>query len=154
MIIELEAMFVDMDGVICDYDEKITRMTGHDITHPDFQRYREELSETQNFFRDLKPLEGAIEGFKRLSEKYNVYILSTPSWKNPESYSDKRIWVEEHLGDLAYKKLILSHNKGLMTGRALIDDRIANGVDKFNGEHVHFGTERFPNWEFVIKHLC
>jgi 5'(3')-deoxyribonucleotidase len=61
--------------------------------------------------------------------------------------------VENHLGELAFKRLILSHNKGLFTGRALIDDRLRNGVDHFKGEHIHFGTEKFPDWDSVLDYL-
>ncbi len=57
------------------------------------------------------------------------------------------------MGDLAYKKLILSHNKGLLKGDFLIDDRTVNGVSEFEGEHIHFGSENFPNWESVIKYM-
>jgi len=49
--------------------------------------------------------------------------------------------------------LILSHNKHLNIGDYLIDDRLANGVEKFTGEHIHFGTERFPDWQSVCDYL-
>ena len=35
----------------------------------------------------------------------------------------------------------------------LIDDRTANGVEKFSGEHIHFGTEKYPDWEAVLRYL-
>jgi len=41
----------------------------------------------------------------------------------------------------------------LNRGDFLIDDRLANGTDKFEGEHLHFGTEKFPTWEEVLSHL-
>ena len=40
-----------------------------------------------------------------------------------------------------------------MVGRALIDDRTKNGVKNFKGEHIHFGTENFINWNAVLKYL-
>ena len=79
--------------------------------------------------------------------------MSAPSWRNPSSYSDKRLWVEEHLGEFANKRLILTHNKGLFQGRALIDDRLTYGVESFQGEHIHFGSENFPDWSSVLKYL-
>jgi 5'(3')-deoxyribonucleotidase len=63
------------------------------------------------------------------------------------------MWVETHLGKSANKKLILCHNKGLVKGDFLIDDRIANGVADFEGEHIHFGTEQFSGWEDVLDYL-
>lgn len=32
-----------------------------------------------------------------------------------------------------FKSLILAHNKGLLKGDYLVDDRIQNGVDTFEG---------------------
>ena len=150
---EKEDLFVDMDGVLCDFEAKVTAVTGKTPDDPNWQNIKDELSSKEGFYRDLPPIFGAIEAFKKLCERYNVYILSTPSWDNPSSYSDKRIWVETYLGGAGYKKLILTHNKSLMVGRALIDDRVKNGAANFKGEHIHFGTEKFPNWDSVLKYL-
>jgi 5'(3')-deoxyribonucleotidase len=57
------------------------------------------------------------------------------------------------LGEAAKKRLILSHNKHLNIGDYLIDDRTANGAGKFTGMHIHFGTERFPDWDSVVSYL-
>ena len=96
---------------------------------------------------------GAIDAFKRLSEKNDVYILSTAPWGNASAWSDKYEWVEGNLGSAATKRLILSHNKHLNIGDYLIDDRTANGAGEFQGEHIHFGKEEFPDWESVLTYL-
>jgi 5'(3')-deoxyribonucleotidase len=62
-------------------------------------------------------------------------------------------WVKKHLGRVAYKRLILSHNKHLNTGDYLIDDREKNGADKFDGELINFGSHEFPDWSAVIRYL-
>ena len=49
--------------------------------------------------------------------------------------------------------MILSHHKNMNRGDYLIDDRTKHGVDKFQGEHIHFGSEKFPNWKSVLKYL-
>jgi 5'(3')-deoxyribonucleotidase len=49
--------------------------------------------------------------------------------------------------------LILSHNKHLNHGDYLIDDRDKNGADKFTGELILFGGEKFPHWDSVIEYL-
>jgi 5'(3')-deoxyribonucleotidase len=139
-------VLIDMDGVICDFDKRakeleIQGVKGHSLfRHPDA-------------YRDLEPIEGAIEAWALLQDKYETYILSTPPWSNPDAWSEKRIWVETHLGKSANKKLILCHHKGLVKGDFLIDDRIANGVADFEGEHIHFGTEKFSGWERVLEYL-
>ena len=49
--------------------------------------------------------------------------------------------------------MILSHNKGLLKGHYLIDDRLKHGVEDFEGEHIHFGQLGFENWIKVITYL-
>lgn len=150
-----ELLFVDMDGVLVDFYK------GVKAYYPDFDRYAVErqreitaaLSARHGFFTGLEPIPGAPEAFFRLADFFDVYILSTPDWYGVNSWTEKRIWVEDHLGERAFKRLILSHNKGLFSGRALIDDRLRNGVDRFTGEHIHFGTDKFPDWKAVLKYL-
>jgi 5'(3')-deoxyribonucleotidase len=79
--------------------------------------------------------------------------LSTAPWNNPSAWTDKLLWVQEYLGDLAHKRLILSHNKNLNAGDFLIDDRTENGAGEFNGEHIRFLSEQFNNWNDVLNYL-
>ena len=37
--------------------------------------------------------------------------------------------------------------------RYKIFERLRNGAEKFKGEHIHFGTERFPDWQSVCEYL-
>ncbi len=101
----------------------------------------------------MDPVRGAVEAHALLSELFDTYILSTAPWKNPSAWTDKVLWIQKHLGDRAHKRLILSHHKHLNRGHFLVDDRTKNGVDKFEGEHIHFGTARFPDWPAVITYL-
>jgi 5'-nucleotidase len=101
----------------------------------------------------MKPLDGAIDAYKKLSNRYDTYILSTAPWDNPSAWSDKLIWVKTYLGSHAHKRLILSHNKNLNSGDYLIDDRLRNGAADFKGEHIHFGTPKFPDWQSVLSYL-
>lgn len=151
--------YVDLDGVLADFWGKLTEL------HPELLKMKEFEKETHDYvdhlleykqpgiFNILEPMPFAIESFEQLAEHYDVYLLSTPSWVAPLSYTHKRWWVEKWLGKYGYKKLILSHNKGLLKGSYLIDDRTAHGVDNFEGEHIHFGTEKFPGWREVIEYL-
>jgi 5'(3')-deoxyribonucleotidase len=139
-------VLIDMDGVICDFDKRAKELEsigvkGHSLfRHPDA-------------YRDLEPINGAVDAWHALQEKYETYILSTPPWSNPDVWAEKRSWVQKYLGDSAKKKLILCHHKGIIRGDYLIDDRIANGVADFQGEHIHFGNEEYPGWEEVLQRL-
>ena len=101
----------------------------------------------------MEPLRGAVDAYQTLSEKYDTYVLSTAPWDNPSAWGDKLLWVQKYLGSKAHKRLILSHNKNLNVGDYLIDDRLKNGANEFLGEHIHFGSERFPDWDSVLSYL-
>ena len=109
--------------------------------------------EVPNIFAKMQPNEGAIDAMNRLKDKYDIYILSTAPWDNPSAWSDKLEWVKRYLGEVCYKRLILSHHKNLNAGDYLIDDRKKNGAADFKGELILFGSERFPNWESVVRYL-
>ena len=34
-----------------------------------------------------------------------------------------------------------------------LDNRTVNGAAEFQGEHIHFGTEKFPDWKSVLEYL-
>jgi len=64
------------------------------------------------------------------------------------------LWVEDYLGIDIANKLILSTNKGLLKGNYLIDDWIiGQGQEYFEGEIIHFGSMKYPNWNDVVKKL-
>lgn len=138
-------VYIDMDGVICDFEKRAREMKAISADGS--------VQKSAELFRDLEMIIGAKEAWDALQHHYECYILSSPSWGTPESYTEKRLWVEKYLGPTSKKKLILSHNKGLLLGDYLIDDRIANGVADFRGEHIHFGSSAFPDWTCVLAYL-
>jgi len=133
-------VYFDLDGVLADYDNQPSYKDNPEIS-------------MKGFFESLRPIDGGIEAFKQLYEMYDCYFLTTAPWSNTHALSEKRLWVENHLGDLAFKRLITTHRKDLLKGDYLIDDRTANGAGEFEGFHIHFGSERFPNWEKVLEYL-
>lgn len=147
-----EIVFIDMDGVLCDMRSRMNDWSLKLGISPD-ELFRIKFYHTPGFYKDLPPIEGSINAFNRISEKYESYILTALAWENPSCYTDKRLWVEKFLGESAYKRLIISNDKSLFKGKALIDDRTKYGVTKFDGEHIHFRTERFPDWKSVLSHL-
>lgn len=138
-----------MDNVLVDFQSGINQLS-EEIQ----KQYAERLDEVPHIFSLMKPMEDAIESYRKLADRFDTYILSTAPWENPTAWHDKLIWVKKYLGKEAYKRLILSHNKHLNEGDYLIDDRDKhNGSDKFKGEFIHFGSDKFPDWESVIKYL-
>lgn len=140
-------LYVDMDGVLVDFKSGIER-----LSEADRQEYEGHYDDAPDIFGRMDPQPGAVEAFVQLSTVYDTYILSTSPWKNPSAWSDKLRWVQRHLGDAAYKRLILTHHKDLNAGDALIDDNVKNGAGEFEGELVLFDREE-PDWPGVVEHL-
>ena len=133
-------VYVDMDGVLCDYmrSHRAIKAKSPLIVFPQM---------VYGMFRDLEPMEGAIESYRWLHENFETYILTRPSVKNPSCYTEKREWVEKHLGLEICENLILNPHKGLMRGDYLIDDM---PWPQFKGQQITFGSKEFPSWREVI----
>ena len=143
-----KVLYVDMDNVLVDFVSGIERLSDKEK-----EEFEGRYDEVPGIFGLMEPMEGAIEAYETLCKKYDTYILSTSPWGNDTAASDKVRWVKKYLGEVAFKRLILSHHKNLNKGDIIIDDRTKNGVDKFEGEHIHFGTEDFPDWKAVCSYL-
>jgi 5'(3')-deoxyribonucleotidase len=146
-----QIVYVDMDNVLVNFQSGIDK-----ISSEDKEKYGPNgLDNVPGIFSLMEAHEGAIEGFKWLSENFDTYILSTAPWDNPSAWQDKLLWVKKHLPKVAWKRLILSHHKNLLQGEYIIDDRNVRGVDKFQGKHIHFAKEGagFDNWKAVVAYL-
>lgn len=149
MIIEKKILYIDMDGVLVNFQSGIDR-----LTEAEKIEYKDQEKNAPHIFSKMEPIEGAIEAYKMLAERYDTYILSTAPWNNETALGDKVAWAKRYLGDTIYKRLILSHNKHLNVGHYLIDDRPhKNGAADFKGELIHFRSEKFPDWNSVLDFL-
>lgn len=140
-------VYIDMDNVLVDFPSAFPKLD-KDI----FEQY-ENKDDIPGIFVLMDPIYGAVEAFRELANEFDTYILSTSPWDNPSAWSDKLTWVKKYLGSHAYKRLILTHHKNLNNGDYLIDDRTKNGVLEFRGEVIQFGSEKFPDWDGVLKYL-
>ena len=140
-----------MDGVIADFEKAR-------LEHPlaSTTPYRGRPDTILGIFQNLEPIEGAIESVNILLDtpELDVYFLSTAPWDNPEAWMHKRLWIDKHFETKKIRKrLILSHQKHLMIGDYLIDDRRYNGASEFSGKWIHFGSKNYPDWSSVIDYL-
>ena len=141
-------LYIDMDGVLVDFQSGLDR-----VREKVMREYEGREDEIPGIFALMDPIPGALDAYRELVGLFDTYILSAAPWKNPSAWSDKVEWVQKHLGEVAHKRLILSHHKNLNDGDFLVDDRFKHGVDVFEGEHIHFGSKEFPDWPTVVEYL-
>ncbi len=138
-------IYIDMDGVICNYQEMMTRFKQR-APWLEFPQTKED------FWTKLNPIPGAINAVNELRKLSEVYILTAPSVKNPSSYSGKRIWIEKYFDESFCHKLIICPNKGLLKGDLLIDDNLGGkGQESFNGRLLKFGFGPYLTWDLVLR---
>ena len=140
-------IFVDMDNVLVDFRSALRKRGLADDTL--------DADELDGLFAEMDPMPGALDAYRRLvRDGHDVYILSTAPWENPSAWRDKLLWVQKYLGDVAKKRLILSHHKHLLRGDILIDDRRKRGAGAFSGYHIHFGASGAgESWETVLQEI-
>lgn len=81
--------------------------------------------EQPDFFIDLEPLPGAIEGFRQLQNAgHEMLICSSPS-PSPMSAAEKLAWLHRHLPEFPRKYVMLGHQKHWLKADILIDDSAA-----------------------------
>ena len=154
-----KTVLIDMDGVICDYTQKMLDLavTGfglpqysakevlffetEKIFSQEYQEKVERLSLEENFFLSLEPLPGAIEAIKEMltDSNFDVWICSSPKKTGETCHSEKFLWLRKYFGQKFAEKLILTRDKTLVYGDYLIDDK--SDV---------YGVNEEPFWEHII----
>ena len=137
-------VYVDMDNTLCDFSGKSDEIKANSTIPMPYPQ------STYGFFSSLEPLFGALDAFRELEKYFEVYILTAPSYRNPLCYTEKRVWVEKHLGLETTQKLIICKRKGLLKGDFLIDDF---DYPEFEGQQIRIGQHPFPDWKSVLEYL-
>ena len=145
-------IFIDMDGVLANWDKGVK-----DLPEEIYNEYAFRHDEIPGLFLSLEPIEDSVNSVLTLNKYFELFILSTASWGNSGSLSEKINWIKNLYGGDAnspfYKRVVLTHRKDLLIGDYLIDDRPVNGAKDFTGEFIHFGSEGFETWNKVLLYI-
>lgn len=140
---EKPILHVDMDNVIFNYTKRWIDFKT-EFPHVEWPQG------TPGFFESLPPIEGAIDAVNQLRQKYDLWILTRSSPKNPLSYTEKALSILKHFDYDLSARIFMVPTKSLVIGDILIDDNIHEG---FIGKSILFGSDEFPDWNAVLLHL-
>jgi len=136
---------LDVDGVLADFlspvIESMNKLIGVNIKSEDVTTWRIEdmykkhdpdaaniisdIIQQPGFCESLKMFPGADEFVYGLSEKFDVYFVTSP-WDSPTWVTERNIWISSHFGEEHVRKTVYTENKHLVKGDVLIDDRYEN----------------------------
>lgn len=135
-------IFVDMDGVLCDFDKLHARELSEKNPFPQSR---------VGFFLDLEPIDDAIDSVKFLQTKHEVAILTRPSIKNPHCWSEKAQWIEKYFGREMLNNMVITPRKDLLNdGKAyLIDDMGGSGQEAFGNRWIRFNKNKPYQWSKI-----
>ncbi|UYE98807.1 putative 5'3'-deoxyribonucleotidase [Xanthomonas phage XbC2] len=135
-------IYVDMDGVIADFEANLKG------------RNPKSVKLMPGTYIRLDPIQGALEAVRTLiAAGHDVWIATKTPTHNLLADSEKKHWINEYIPELL-DKTIITPDKGCLRGDVLIDDRPHKAnCESFEGTFIHFGSEEFPTWDEVLKHI-
>lgn len=155
-------ILVDMDGVLANFDAEVINRIREQYPHipivesrpniripddyPEHRALIRGILDQPGFFYSLPLMEHAIEGYERIVDLgYNPRICSSPVRTNPTSIPEKLAWLERHFapifGSYVVEQAIITEDKHLFDGRALIDDNpIIKSAGEASWKHIIFDS--------------
>lgn len=171
----MKKLFIDIDDVVCNSIllDTINEVTGKNYSEDDFSNFymQENIPKdligafyekllSRNLYANCVIKDDCKEVIKKLSNVYDVYFLTSAYVPGAEKragrfYKDKYDFVVKYFPFIEEKKLIISHNKSIINGDILIDDRIENLTDNFKTKLLFtaYSNKNIPDEELKKKNI-
>jgi 5'-nucleotidase len=173
----MKRIAIDMDDVLADTTVKIIQ-TINSLVDKNYS-YEELMSDQSTresflkdylannsflwqpgFFLDVPIKTNAVEIVEKLSEKYEIFIVSAAT-EFPESLKEKLIWMKQHFPFISWTHIVFCGHKYMIQADYLIDDHEKN-LKTFSGTpllftaphnlHIH-EYQRVDTWDAVANLL-
>lgn len=126
-------IYCDMDGVLCDFDAGVRKLTDEPISSMSVRQKWKIVRRNHKFWHELEWFEGGKEIW-RVVNRHDGHILSSLPYSDPNSRPGKLFWLENNieLTDLNRIHLLsqrsAKQNYALQNGipNILIDDYVKN----------------------------
>ena len=154
-----DIIFIDMDDTIVDHSVTASKVSSGEIN--------ESNASSSFILKYSVPYKNCVDIIKRLSKKYDLYILTGSSWNKPSDKFNgmdwKYDWLRKYFGpdnsNIFHNKVIFCTHKELLipVGAYLIDNRleVRTGTTDWDRKSklIHFGNSQFPDWDAIGKFL-
>lgn len=102
-------------------------------------------------FAEMEPETNAVRAFEKLSQVYDTFILASAPYNDPDSWRERVVWCEEHLGVGAWNRLIVSNRKDLVMGDYVIDAHPSRyGLENGMATVIDYGNDPYKTWDDVL----
>ena len=131
-------ILLDQDQVLAEFVEKVLKWYNEDnktnYTAEDVKNYYDleklvglhfvrSCVRYPDFYSDLDPVHGAIEGVKQLiDDGHDVCIVSAVPKSGAISFHGKLVWIRKHMPFFDLKNFVACSRKELVQGDILLDD--------------------------------
>lgn len=161
VLAKLTQKWVSYYNTIFNDDLKIEDIKSWDITQyvkPEAKEYMVNILNIHKFYRDLEVVEDSQRVLKKLSNDYEIIIVTDPFTRM--SFKSKYDWLGENFPFIPSENYVFTGNKSIIQANYLIDDGVHN-LEVFKGygllyEAPYNETEdrfyKVKNWQDV-EHL-
>jgi 5'(3')-deoxyribonucleotidase len=124
-------IYLDLDGVMSDFDKGFRDRFGAEPNDFSDSQMWKMINSYETFYADLPMMPGALRLFEKLTDSFEVIILTAcPRSNYTKAALQKKAWVREHLSDdVMILPVMGGKNKALFMhepGDVLIDDMEKN----------------------------
>ena len=153
-------LLVDMDGVMADFTgfcyKQVELETGDKLIHADTVDYWFndtehkplilDIMHREGTYRHLDVITGAVGAINRLREQYDVVVCTQPA-KSSTCETEKREWLAEHFDKDFAEQAIVTREKHLVKGKAIIEDN-----PEIKGDFIPIMFDQAWNRRAIFKH--
>lgn len=159
------AWFRDRYGYRWTREELVGKRLFGDLAAPAHLEAHIAMIREGSFFGELPVMAGAVETVRRLSERFEIWVVSAAA-QFPASMAPKLRWLERHFPFIPMPRVVFCGEKSIVEAAWLVDDN-AHQFPRFRGQALLFdaphnravtGYPRVRSWaeveEAVLARAC
>ena len=134
-----KTIYIELENVLCNYNGRIFELRAENDC--------DDIEQLPIHYKDMKPIDGAIEAVEELARILDVYIV-TPNEKREE----KTEWIRTHLPQTV-DNIIFCDIEDIRDGNYLVCFEKKKG-GCFRGRFIEYYSIIFPTWLEVVNYIA